>query len=67
MPERSRAVKRQKIFINMRTTMRENAFGSTERDDVIDILQGRYLLSSAELRHACYCVPTQVYVNYVAR
>ena len=64
-------MKRQKVFLDVRRAMREAAFGSTERDDRIDLVEQTHGLSSAQLRHLCLAPGSAVLVtgpvNYWAR
>lgn len=45
--------KRQKILVSVKQAMKESAFGSTRRADMIDSIQTKFMLSSADLRTLC--------------
>ena len=46
-------MKRQKIFLQVRQSLRESVKGSSHRRDEIDRVQNMFGLSSSQLRAAC--------------
>ena len=54
-------MKKQKILIDVRQSMAESTFGSTERSDEIDRIQAKYCLSSEALRKVCLGAPRADY------
>lgn len=54
-------MKRQKIRLHTRQAMIESSFGSTERDDRIDLVEDKYHLSSGQLRAS---VLNGLYIDY---